>query len=918
METSQQQRRPESRSLVTALTDCDLDFDALDILDMLWLAQWMDPEGVVRSDAPITPPIEPIKSFPPTPIVDLPDQVETDDAIDLFTNDSPIAPTPAAPTIEETPKPPQPKGMPFTVPAASALRTGIDLARSLRPLMRKVPSDRYFDLDEDATVTRIAQTQVWMPVVQSRPERWLDLDLVVEDSKTTAIWERAIEELCHLVEYQGAFRTVRTWRMTETAGQVQLFSRWRSGVGNSPLDAALVQRPHTTRELIDPTGRRLIWVVTDCTSALWQKEILYETLGAWGQSQPIAVVQMFPESLWSRTALRDGHVVKLSAFMPGIPSGRLEVTGLPRRLERRGGVDLVTVPIVTLDADSLKAWARVSTGLGDARTPGRVFDRSFIRKQEDYAPIDRTSSSQSDRSAEERVALFRSTASKPAQQLANLMAATPVSLPVIDLLRDAFRSDFAVEVQQSHVAEVLLSGLLRRCDGEGDAVCRYEFFGDEVRESGDRVRDILLGDASIKKTVQVLDVLSASICQKLNSPIKSFQALLADMESLEGDLREAMLPFAKVGVDVLRRLGGEYAAIARRYEGEAIDFPELQDCEYESISIVVLEQFEFETATIKGKGSWTIDVLEQFEFEMATIKGKGSWTIDRITASAWGYTEILHRAAPQPPILGEQENPKPPELGVGGGSPETLEMIAIPSGTFTMGAPKKESESRDSERPTHEVTVQSFYMGRHQVTQAQWKVVAGYPQIDRPLNPDPSNFKGDRLPVEKVDWDDAQEFCNRLSAHTGKTYRLPSEAEWEYACRAGTTTAFHFGETIAPKLANYRGISTYNDGPKGEYREKTIEVGSFPANAWGLHDMHGNVLEWCEDDWHSNYDRAPTDGSAWVESDRKSTYRLLRGGSWGSNLVNCRSAFRRFSTGGGRGKAVGFRVSCGFGVSSSR
>ena len=235
-----------------------------------------------------------------------------------------------------------------------------------------------------------------------------------------------------------------------------------------------------------------------------------------------------------------------------------------------------------------------------------------------------------------------------------------------------------------------------------------------------------------------------------------------------------------------------------------------------------------------------------------------------------------------------------------------------------MGAPKKESESRDSERPTHEVTVQSFYMGRHQVTQAQWKVVAGYPQIDRPLNPDPSNFKGDRLPVEKVDWDDAQEFCNRLSAHTGKTYRLPSEAEWEYACRAGTTTAFHFGETIAPELANYRGISTYNDGPKGEYREKTIGVGSFPANAWGLHDMHGNVWEWCEDDWHSNYDRAPDDGSAWVESDRKSTYWLLRGGSWYDIPVNCRSATRNYYTRDFRDYIVGFRVSCGFGVSSSR
>ena len=311
----------------------------------------------------------------------------------------------------------------------------------------------------------------------------------------------------------------------------------------------------------------------------------------------------------------------------------------------------------------------------------------------------------------------------------------------------------------------------------------------------------------------------------------------------------------------------------------------MQDCEYQSIEITaVLDRVTFETATI--------------DRQRRLLGLRNPWKIQRQTASAWGHTEE--------------------DIG--------LEMIAIPSGTFTMGAPKEESNSRDSERPTHEVTVQSFYMGRHQVTQAQWRVVAGYPQIDRELNPDPSDFKGvggasqneNRLPVENVDWDDAQEFCNRLSAHIGKAYRLPSEAEWEYACRAGTTTAFHFGETIAPELANYRGTSTYNDGPKGDYREKTIDVGSFPANAWGLYDMHGNVYEWCEDDWHSNYENAPTDGSAWVESDRKDTYRLLRGGSWNNGPVSCRSANRINDTRDGRDNNVGFRVSCGFGVSSSR
>ena len=240
----------------------------------------------------------------------------------------------------------------------------------------------------------------------------------------------------------------------------------------------------------------------------------------------------------------------------------------------------------------------------------------------------------------------------------------------------------------------------------------------------------------------------------------------------------------------------------------------------------------------------------------------------------------------------------------------TLTLMLIPAGEFIMGAPKSEPESKDNERPQHRVQLSSFLLGRYPVTQAQWSVVAGYERVDRDLDPDPSTFKGDNRPVEKVSWEDAQEFCKRLSVATGKDYRLPSEAQWEYACRAGTETPFHFGETISPELANYEGRSTYGDGSKGEFRQETTEVGSFPANDWGLHDMHGNVWEWCEDDWHSNYNGAPEDGSAWVESNRTEASRLLRGGSWDLDPRNCRSAYRYDSPRVDRHYLIGFRVCC--------
>jgi len=244
------------------------------------------------------------------------------------------------------------------------------------------------------------------------------------------------------------------------------------------------------------------------------------------------------------------------------------------------------------------------------------------------------------------------------------------------------------------------------------------------------------------------------------------------------------------------------------------------------------------------------------------------------------------------------------------GNDVVLTLMLMPVGEFLMGAPEEEPESLDDERPQHLVKVPQFLMGRYAVTQAQWRVVVGYDRIERDLGSDSSQFKGDNRPVEQVSWEDAQEFCRRLSAGTGKDYRLPSESQWEYACRAGTTTPFHFGETITSDLANYNGTETYNNGPKGENRNATTDVGSFPANDWGLYDMHGNVWEWCEDDYHSSYGGAPTDGSAWVKSDRTETNGLLRGGSWSDAPWGCRSACRINAPRGIRYYYVGFRVCC--------
>ena len=238
-----------------------------------------------------------------------------------------------------------------------------------------------------------------------------------------------------------------------------------------------------------------------------------------------------------------------------------------------------------------------------------------------------------------------------------------------------------------------------------------------------------------------------------------------------------------------------------------------------------------------------------------------------------------------------------------------LRLIAIRAGDFIMGSPAHEAERQEDEGPQHRVTLEGFLLGQTPITQAQWREVASWPPAGRALNADPSAFKGADRPVEQVSWEDAIEFCRRLSRDTGRSYTLPSEAQWEFACRAGTTTPFAFGETLATELANYNGNDAYANGPKGLNRGHTTPVGMFPPNAWGLQGMHGNVWEWCLDSWHDRYEGAPADGTAWV-SGGDQDQQLLRGGSWGSFPGYCRSAYRSLNGPVYASHSVGFRVVC--------
>jgi formylglycine-generating enzyme required for sulfatase activity len=225
-----------------------------------------------------------------------------------------------------------------------------------------------------------------------------------------------------------------------------------------------------------------------------------------------------------------------------------------------------------------------------------------------------------------------------------------------------------------------------------------------------------------------------------------------------------------------------------------------------------------------------------------------------------------------------------------------MKFVWIPRGSFMMGSPQEEKERRENE-VMHKVTLtKGFYIGVYPVTQEQWRVVMGN---------NPSEFKGkENLPVENVSWDDCQEFVKKLREKDKKLYRLSTEAEWEYACRAGTTSPFYFGETISTDQANYYGEVVYGNGKKGVDRRQTTPVGSFPANAFGLFDMHGNVFQWCQD-WYGEYSQK---GLVNPQGPEKAKCRVLRGGSWTRDPESCRSAFRAFSEPDYRENDCGVRI----------
>jgi formylglycine-generating enzyme required for sulfatase activity len=994
-----------------------LELNDEDLADALWLALQMGVEvNQVKKEPDSTPKKEVIPKVPEK----APSDQTFEPPIDLS-----IPPSNSQTKQSQNEK--NTEGLPFQTPTAPALQNKSQINRALRPFMRKVPSPNRRILDVEATVNGIVdalivEQEIWLPITKPQPERWLNLELVVEQNRSSFIWQETINELQETLENYGIFRTVRSWNLANNhQGQLQLIRRKK---GNKKD-----QCQYSYPALYHSNGRGLILIVSDCVSAIWQQQTIYDWLQKWSNQSPTAIMQLLPERLWLSTELGLGYKVRLSALNPGVPNSQL-ICGEDLDIKKA-----LNLPIITLEPEYLKLWAKVVAGYGKSQTPAIVLDLDFVETQVQEIPT--TQSSQT--SPEAIVDLFLATASPTAQRLAGLMAAVPVSLPVVHLIQNTMLP----KSTPVEVAEVFLSGMIeRKKDVKNQEIYEYDFVAG--------VRKLLNQAMPIGETEKVLDKVSEYIAEK--TPFKTFTALLLNLDKFPQEKQENLLPFARITKEVLYNLGGEYAKFANEINilkpQEIMDNPSVFEQfvgEYicavkwggeagtwheglEQLLISPNGKVKFrsrlgltiiESLTVAGKTiSWSFEHnrtageitfqensedsyfweenktgnlfqgwlnypnegridfrgrLSNFEdqafrntgeicpadstfvtyeeaienrellsrkledWDIAKIGGGGSMdgpgygsTIRDKDDRSFGHSickrlklgviqftiATLERQADYEKgkdrewVINRQLGQAERIIEVLGEGIE-LEMIEIPPGTFLIGAPEGELESNDDERPQHEVTVPSFCMGRYPITQAQWQAVAVLPLLNQELNPDPSKLKGANRPVEQVSWDDAVEFCLRLSNHTKRQYCLPSEAEWEYACRAGTITPFHFGETITTDLANYDGNSTYGDGPKGVYRKETTEVGSFGvANNFGLSDMHGNVYEWCQDNWHDSYEDANLDASALSRDHISSDIKVLRGGSWDYGPQYCRSANRFGNIRDLRLNNIGFRVVC--------
>jgi len=528
----------------------DVNLTVTEAIDMLWLmVQIGQPVGVAEVVEPEETVVDPIKNV--KRVVDQPKELA-----------SKTAPLHTKSRRSQETEPESGAGLPISIADTSALRDSLALERSLRPLMRKQPSFTEMILDEEATAISIAEAEqtderFWVPVLKPVPTRWLEVAFVIEETERYHIWQPILTEFQQLLERHGAFRNVSLWHIKAGAnGEVQIYSK---------------KRQASCKELQDPSGRRLIWLASDCASPIWHNGSLMKMLRDLARVQPVSLLQLLPEQFWARTALGWGVEVKLHSEISGAPNSQL-LKNIPSCETQLNSRQALTLPIVTLEALPLKNWAKVLAGVGGSKTTGLVFLPEDVTPQVNIS--DRTNNKLS---AKARVSRFRAAASSPlSRELASMMAAAPVSLPVIRLIQQTLLP----RSSSVHVTEVLMGGLLKHTkpkmrNGVTEEI-GYEFY--------EGVRQELVKITPISKTVEVIQCISEFVNRelRLRQSVRNFDAILF---SPDVEIDADYLPFAQITAQTLQLLGGRFAELAQQINqkilvGTSCNSPFLQYTQY--------------------------------------------------------------------------------------------------------------------------------------------------------------------------------------------------------------------------------------------------------------------------------------------------------------------------------------------------
>jgi formylglycine-generating enzyme required for sulfatase activity len=756
--------------LITLLQQVDIEFTPTDLADVLWLARFIT-EPSLLTDSKKNTPETPIDA---NPILDK----ETDnqestlnstEQIDSIANKLKLYPNSTTGNSGKAGN-----ASAIHVPRKSFLPNRRELMRALRPLQRKVSNPHHLELSIEETVNLSAQLGWIQCVAMSAKMAWLELILIVDTSPSMQMWDKTIHEWLSLLQRNRAFENIRIYRMDAS-------------------QATPTFKP--AKPVLSPARQQAIWIVSDCISAAWHSGELFKYLKRWQKLQPLAIVQMLPFNMWKRTALGRGEECR---FYPPVRAG------LPTAQWRSDAPEtILNLPVFTLDVDSHSAYAQLFVAARDVWSVG--FVHTAATKYSTVPPVPNNELSPEE--IEKRLTQFRRLASPSAQTLAAYLAAVPLTLPIMRLVQDEMWKKYHdTPPQQSHLAEVLLSGLVQR----------RELFGAKGYDFLAGLRPKLLDGISVyEEGVAVLRVVSEYVSTHAGSCV-DFRALLENPESVEGvntfELPPDAQHFAEVGAEVLARMGGRYQAVATQ----------LKNLTQVGVEFIIPVRFLPGTAR-------TFETKKAGKLETFTV-----------------YERTFY-ITPDVPLV----------------------MVYVPAGEFMMG-----SNDGHNEKPVHLVKIeQAFYMGKFPVTQEQYQAVMGET---------PSNFRGQaNLAVESLYWKKAKEFCEKLSFLLKQEFRLPSESEWEYACRAETSTNYWWGDKMEDNRCWYGG----NSGSKTHLVDENVNE---HTNPFGLCDMSGNVWEWCEDNWENNYE-TPRTQAAYKNSN---VSRLLRGGSWGRDANSCRSAYR--------------------------